>query len=407
MIPTFIRQSYLFPWLVLLALSGCTKPQAPQQDRFIDPRSERYLQIATAALEQHEFDTALALADSAARFTAASPDVAFLKGRIHSELGAFDEAESAYREALKYDANYRGIWHNLGNNAFRRHQYDDAIGYYRKELAQNPAPIPWRGIGRAYVELGKVDSARIAFDQALAIDSLYAPAHFNLALLYEDEGAHEIALDHARKAFEVSPQDLDFQYLMASLMVTTGRHAAAIPHLKAVTDAWPWHHASHYKLGQAFTRNGDRISGKAMLEKAESLRAQDANIVQLLNSARSAPQDPLPHAALGSALRLAGRYEDAMRAYKVARHLDPTNLDIQTNMASLHLLKGDTLATIQGYQAILQQDPGFIEIWLNLGVVYAISGQKAEAQTAWEQVLNLQPDNPAALSYLKRLHNTP
>ncbi len=385
-------------------LLGCKQNSGQDaEQRFIDPRSQALLQQGTAALTQHEFEIALILADSAERFTPELPDAAFLRGRIYSELGDYDRAAIAYQNALTRDPAYRGVWHNLGNNDFRRNQFEEAILNYRKEIEAYGAPMPWRGIGRAYVELGKVDSARIAFTNAIALDSSYAPAHFNLALLLEDEGAFAEALTHARLATSYTPDDWDYRYLFASLLATNGYHEAALPELQAVTAHWPWHHASHYKLGQTLVRLGDADAGQEMLKQAEVLRAKDANIMQLLNSARSAPDEALPHAALGSALRLVGRYEDAMRAYKIARHLDPGNLEIQTNMANLTLLQGDTLGTIRAYQSILQQDPSFVSLWVNLGIVHAMADQMPEAQAAWENALKLDPENPQARAYLTRL----
>ncbi len=401
---SFVQVVLSIPLFFVLLLVGCQPSgQEDQEERFIDPRSQTYLRQGGAALDHHEFDIALAYADSARMYTPELPDAEFLRGRVYSELGHFDKAEAAYLLTLKRSPDYRGVWHNLANNAFRQHQYKESVGYYHKEIKQNPAPIPWRGLGRAYVELGNIDSARIAFEQALTMDSTYAPAHFNLALLQEDEGDFETALLHAKKASVQSPADLDFRYLMASLMVTNDLFEDAIQHLKHVTEAWPWHHASHYKLGQSLIRIGDNEAGQALLTRAETLRAQDAKVMQLLNSAHSAPNDPLVHAALGSALRRAGRYEDAMRAYKVARYLDPANLEVQTNMANLMLIQGDTLSTIQGYRAILQQDPTFTGIWVNLGIVYAMSGLNEQARDAWEKALVLEPDHAAAKTYIARL----
>lgn len=387
--------------MFVLACQRNGAEQAPE--RYIDPRSQALLLQGTNALEAHEFQWALLFADSAEAFTPELPDAAFLRGRVYSELGHFERAAVEYAQTLNRDPQYRGVWHNIGNNEFRKNQFEEAIVNYEKEIALHPAPIPWRGMGRALVELGRPDSARYAFEQAIAMDSTYGPAHFNLALLLEDEGEFVDALHHAREAVLRNPDDLDYQYLMASLMVTNELFEEAIPHLLEVTKAWTWHHASHYKLGQSFVRIGRQEDGQALLKHAETLRAQDASIMQLLNSVRSAPDDPLSHAALGSALRLAGRYQDAMRAYKIARYLDPANLEVQTNMANLMLLQGDTLATIQGYQAILQQDPSFTGIWVNLGIVYAMDQQMENARAAWERALALDPENVAARSYLRRL----
>ena len=68
-----------------------------------------------------------------------------------------------------------------------------------------------------------------------------------------------------------------------------------------------------------------------------------------------------------------------------------------------YLIQGDTTATIQWYRNVLRQDPEFVDVWLNLGVVYAISGHSQEARKAWEAVLRLDPEHSAAKEYLARL----
>jgi cytochrome c-type biogenesis protein CcmH/NrfG len=52
---------------------------------------------------------------------------------------------------------------------------------------------------------------------------------------------------------------------------------------------------------------------------------------------------------------------------------------------------------------ILRQDPKLVDIWVNLGIVYAISKNVAAARHAWQNALQLAPDHPAAKAYLARL----
>lgn len=368
-----------------------------------DPVAQTYLIRGTEALERNEFGRALAYADSVERRIPESPDAHFLRGRAYADLGNLAAADSAYERVIELRSDYPGVWHNRGNSAYRQQQYSAAIAHYHRELEVNPAAAPWRGIGRSYVEVGNVDSARYAFQQALAIDTTYAPAYFNLALLYEDEGNMEAALGHAEQALRMNPQDLDFRYLVGSYLLKLGRSEEAVEHLLAVAEAKPWHHASHYNLGQALLRTGRAEQGKLMLDRAERLRAQDAKVVQLLNSVQSVPNDPLAHAALASALRRAGRHREAMRALKMSHHLDPENLEVQNNIANLHLVQHDTTAAIHWYRRILEQDSSFVDVWVNLGVVYALAGENERARHAWEQALRHQPDHKATKEYLARL----
>ncbi len=384
---------------ICIGLNGCKNEEPARRD----PNVGVLLQQSTNALKQHEFHQALALNDSAVQLSPSDPNTHFLRARILSELGRFSEAETEYFKTMELDPNYRGLWNNLANNAFREQEYTKSISLYQKELAANDAAIPWRGLGRTYVELGNVDSAQIAFNKAIAIDSLYAPAYFSLGLLLEDEGELKAALKNARKALNLEPENTEYQYTVGALLVKNGKPDEGAPLLEKVAEKWPWRHGALYNLGQALARLGREDEAQKFLDQAEKVRALDAKIEHLENTVRAVPNDPFAHAQLGVMLRRAGRYNDAMHAYKVALYLAPGNAEIRNNVATLCLIRGDTTQAIGQFRQILTQDSTRVDAWLNLGIVYALSKEFALARDSWEHVLKYQPDNQIARSYLAKL----
>ena len=60
--------------------------------------------------------------------------------------------------------------------------------------------------------------------------------------------------------------------------------------------------------------------------------------------------------------------------------------------------------SIAVYNYIVKRNPELIDVWLNMGVVYALSNQKEKARSSWQRALNYQPDNKVALNYLKKLN---
>ena len=369
-----------------------------------NPRTNRFLLQGIDALKQHNFIQALSFADSAAKYAVEKADIHFFKGRVYSELGRFKEAEQAYMKALEATPSYRGVWNNLGNNAYRQQNFSQAIEYYMQEVSHNKAPIPLRAVGRAFVELGKTDSARTFFKKAIDLDINYAAAYFNLAQLEEDEGNFNQAIQYAGRAYGIEPDNLEYRYLYSTLLVQMDKGSEAILNLRKIVEKWPWHHGSHYNLGRALIQAGQKTEGENYLEQAERVRASQAKIDHLENTVRALPDDPYSYAALAFALRKAGRYNDAMHSYKVALYLEPENFDIWNNVANLYLLQGDTITALATYNYIVEKNPMLTDIWLNMGVVYALSNQKEKARSAWEQVLAYQSDNLSALKYLKKLN---
>src|ERR1043165_253828 len=54
---------------------------------------------------------------------------------------------------------------------------------------------------------GKFDDAVAKFKEALAVDANYALAHSALAVVLQKLGRHEEAIQHARRACELEPND--------------------------------------------------------------------------------------------------------------------------------------------------------------------------------------------------------
>jgi len=398
----YLFRSAYTVWLLLsvvvgsFAACGRTGQQPVDVEQPMSPGVHQLLFQGSEALQEHAFEQAFAFADKAAEQAPELADIPFLRGRIFAELARLDEAEAAYRQALAIRPAYPGGWHNLGNTAYRQQKYTEAIQFYRRELAGHLDARPWRGIAQAYVELGKVDSARYAFERALGIDSTFAQAHFSLALLLEDIGDFESALREVLLALANEPESNEYRYYAGAYLVKLDRPAEALEYLQAVAEAWPWHHGAHYNMGQALMRLGRTEEAQAMQEHAEGLRELQAQISHHENTARVQPIDPAAHAGLGTLLRRAGRYNDAMHAYQVALFLDPGNLDIRNNVAVLYLLRKDTTAAIQTFEQILAVDASNPHVWINLGSLYAMSGWPEKAREAWQAALRIDPGNDMA-----------
>lgn len=147
-----------------------------------------------------------------------------------------DQAKQHLNLAITQD-NSRWKAHNgLGVIADLNKQYDLAIGYYQKALANNPGnPMLLNNIGYSHYMKGDEKTARNYFNQALSFDNQYQRAIHNLALIeikhqqysaavtlfnrlmpphesYNNvgyicmlNGQHEAAENYFRKAIEESP----------------------------------------------------------------------------------------------------------------------------------------------------------------------------------------------------------
>lgn len=393
----------------LLLGGGCNTgvpDDASRPSKAVPPRAGSLLTHAQDALRNGAYREALALTNRAERHASDLPQLFFIRGRIYSELKHFDAAESAYKKALAHGDAPGDAWLNLGNNAMRQDHLRKAISYYRKALTEEPSPNAYLYMGRAYNELGKIDSALYMFDRAVDLDSTSAQAHAHLGQVYKQTGELKRALAASRRALELEPGNLDYRYVVGSQLLQTGHPRQALPKLKAVTQKRPWHYGALYNMGQALARLDRTDEAQQYFARADSAQQMQASIDQMKETARLNPDRLMVWVELGNALRRAGQLKEAKAAFNRALYLAPQNLALQNNVANLAHDLGRAQEAVQRYQAVLRRDPDLINVWLNLGVVYAQMGRPADASRAWKTVLERAPDNKTAKSYLAHLKDS-
>lgn len=329
--PRRIHILFLIVLMAALSAAGCTEPEEEAfsitevQRWSLDPKTASFLNDMQRAYGQETYDVALALADSAARYAPYLADIPFLRGLIFSKLNRFDEAQAAYERVLELDPAYRSAWFNLGHNAFLQGQYRDALGFYQKEAATldtSPEASPLLlQIGRAYARLGVPDSARRAYEQALAADSANAQAYHWLSELDAQAGELAQALDHARRALRLNPDHPEYRYGVGGLLFRTGAVEEAVGHLEAVVRQQPWHAGAHYNLGRALMTLGRRDEAQSYLKKADRLQSLNADIALAQLATFQYPMDPNRWAQLAALLGQAGRRDEARQAASVVQTL--------------------------------------------------------------------------------------
>lgn len=393
---------------VVFLATGCShgtdsKSRSEQILRDADPKVVDFLLNAQQAFENGNYNFALMLADSAAKYAPELADVPFLRGRILSSVRQYGPAQQAYEETLQLDPDYPGVYLNLGNSAYLRGEPQEALALYRKEKgAADTAPYLVQ-LGRAYADLGVTDSARWAYERAIAADSTNSTAYMWLGQFFEEAGDFEKALLYSRKGLALRPDNPNYAYVVGVQLLRGDSLEEAVGMLTKAAKAMPWHYASHYNLGQALTGLGQTDLGARYLAQADTLLEKQKGITKWENLLQTNSHEPMLWVNYGNALREAGRVDDAIDALTIAFSINPQWMELQNNIANLLLMRGDTLQALQRYQMLLRYDSTQADVWLNLGTLYALAGRYDDARWAWKAVLRHDPDHPEAARYMAQL----
>lgn len=390
---------------VVVVLAGCDRPaEAPVRTAApVDSVTAHYLEQASNALQHEDFRTAMALTQAAEQQQPGLPEVRFVRGKVYYALGFYEQAREEWEQVLAEEPDYWLWWQSVGDAAFQQADFAAALQHYRRAAELDPNPVAWHGMASAYWETGRQDSVALALQQALVLDSTYAPAHISMADLRAEEGAIDDALAHARTALRLVPGDAEYRLRVAELLLQSGRPADALPHFEAAQAAEPWNPSPVHGLGSALMQLGREADGSAHLARADSLRERQSVIDVRRQAVRTNPRNPMNHAALAEAYLSAERVRDALAAYKALQVLAPGDLHLQHTIATLHMRLGDKAEAVSRYVAVLRQDSTFVEAWLNLGLLYAREGQQAAADEIWNRVIEQYPSHPGVKTLRERL----
>ena len=377
---------------------------ACQKNPGIDPAVAGLIFQAETAFRNGYYNAALAITDSSLVNSPHSADIHFLRGRVFTKLARLNEAEVAYRTVLSLNPNYQGAWFNMGTNSIRQDDLPAAIAHYKSEMLLYPSARTMVQIGRAYADLGKIDSATFAYEDAIKTDRKNAAAYMRLGHLYKDRGDITKAIEYATIGLDLDPENLDYKYIIGSLLLLNEEPKASLPFFRAVTSKRPWHYWAHHNLGQALYRIGDETQGQHYMDLAKELQKGIQEVENWRNLANMNPDQLMLWVNLGNSLKNMGRIQEAKDAFLVALSISPMSFALQNNIANLCLMDGDTVQAINRYKTILSFDSTLVDIWLNLGVVHASSGRINDARQAWMKGLEYDSDNTTIKDYLETLN---
>jgi tetratricopeptide (TPR) repeat protein len=154
-------------------------------------------------------------------------------------LKRYDEAEAAYREAIRLDPSDVYAWDNLGDTLEELKRYEEAEAAHREAIRLDPSYVDaWNSLGNLLADhLGQADAARDAYRRADAPGERAVP-RANLAWLELTGGRLDAARESRQALADKSPSadtdELDpiaYDLLDSGIALVAGDVDQALTHL--------------------------------------------------------------------------------------------------------------------------------------------------------------------------------
>ncbi len=231
---------------------------------------------------------------------------------------------------------------------------------------------------------GNIEGAIGLLERAAATDPGFALAHAALGdALWQKYQRERVAAIAERATAEVlealrlDPGRAQVHYSLAVMYNQTGRLDNAIESLRRSIELQPDSDESHRQLGVIWAAKGDFNDAIAEMNQAIRIR----------------PSFWSNYSGLGFVLYTAGRYEDALNAYRRATELQPTDARAFAMMGTMYHLLGRMDQAIGNYEHAVRLGPSRTA-YSNLGLAYYASKRYAEALEAYKNAAVQDPNYP-------------
>nr|WP_245215692.1 tetratricopeptide repeat protein [Pararoseomonas baculiformis] len=272
----------------------------------------------------------------------------------------------------------------MGLRALAAGQLDEAERAFTVAAQANPAsPRPSLGLADIAWRRGQPDLAEPHFLRARQVAPREAVPEHAWGRFLVMRGRTDEAAAAFRAALErnpSSPARLD----LADLLTAKGDPAAAEPLYREVLAREPGRTGARHALGNALL-----LLGRLDDARSELQAASEAD-----------PRNPLPVHLLGVVEARRGDRAAALAAMTRALEIEPRFAEAHATRGSLLVAEGQMEAALAAYRSALEARPGFVPALLGAGMIQQSLGRVAEAERVFRDVLQHDANSVVALNNL-------
>lgn len=200
--------------------------------------------------------------------------------------------------------------------------------------------------------------ARVLFERALAADSLFAPAYFEIAELLL-EASPEQAVPFSRRAGELDTANLSYRSQLGQALVMSGDYAEALPLYNKLLVEDPHNPLNYRLLAALYEINGQPYTAISILDTAEyklgrieqlssykrqlllGVRMFDKALAETDALINEYPYDDSNYLVKAEIYRHMNRDSAAVANYREALRIDSTNVMTLMSVGDFYKRKGD------------------------------------------------------------------
>ena len=242
---------------------------------------------------------------------------------------------------------------------------DDAIQRFRIAASLQPDFIPVLvNLGNIYLELNRLDDAKVSFTSALQKETNNPAAYYGLGQVALSKRDYSEAVQNFEKALALAPEA----------------------------------NRIHYALAMAY--RGLRNSEKAKFHLAQQGTVGVRVADPLMDRLQALVQGARVHLIRGKIALEAKRYEEAAGQFRKAIEAEPGSVPAHINLGAALTQLGDLKGAVEQFEKALLIDPNNVNAHYNLAVLLANAKQHQQAIVHLQKVSSLNANDFGARFFL-------
>ncbi|MGE0698924.1 MAG: tetratricopeptide repeat protein [Hyphomicrobiaceae bacterium] len=332
----------------------------------------------------------IALGSNRAALTGDQVGLAFhRRAGASTALGRVDAAIADFRSMVGTGYRAHEAQASIGSLEFARQRLNEAETAYREAIRLSPAyGVALAGLGNTLVQLSRASEAIQYFDRAIAAEPRDAQAHLGKGIALSSTGDNAASLVSLDKAIEINPRALAALHQRARVRITLGDQARGFADADAAVSVA----VGEERVRALLSRGQLRHDTKSEALAAADCTAADVEATRLGTADRLLRADVL--LCLGRARQAEGALEAAGTAYDRAVSWAPDSVDSVTLRGFVAYQRGRYDDAIRDFETALRLDARAQDAMRYLGLAYSDKGDHQGAEAAFRRAFEALPQDP-------------
>lgn len=313
-------------------------------------------------------------------------------GILYKDEGLLLEAAESYQKALKAEPSYKPaaeclaiVLTDIGTSLKLAGNTEEGIQKYCEAIKVDSHYAPaYYNLGVVYSEMMQYDMALSCYEKAALQRPMYAEAYCNMGVIYKNRGDLETAIACYERCLAVSPNFEIAKNNMAIALTDLGTkvklegdiNQGVAYYKKALY--YNWHYGdAMYNLGVAY---GEMLKFDMAIVFYELALHFNPQCAEACNN-------------LGVIYKDRDNLDKAVECYKTALAIKPNFSESLNNLGVVYTVQGKIDVAAGMIEKAIAANSSYAEAYNNLGVLYRDAGNITLAIEAYERCLHIDPDS--------------